>query len=362
MAKQFRKLDQLMLSLGDMEATYDAGPGAWVAASAVQLYEFGDAYAAWDDVIITDRDVIHGSQFATITEITGQDLRLAYAEPRVRPTNLAGFAALVGGVVASTKDGTFAAWRHKCTPVGAAVALPSIGAIEKSSGEQYKYTGVCADTFKITRGGPNNRYFALDVGLVGSGTRVTDATAFVAKVAENPFSWGKVKCFLEAAPNIAVRATPAQGSINISAGAGTELTARLLSFEFSHNNALDVQDGYYPGTGLVRGRLDHGEGRTAHIKVTLIVNPATLATERGYFTAQTGLALELNLDSGVLVAAGGTFKFGFDLIVPLLHLAPITRGVQTDWATITLEGDCMDDGTNPLWIFYVWNGYTAYLV
>jgi hypothetical protein len=361
MAKQFRKLDQLMLSLGDKEASYDAGPAAWTAGSAVQLFAFGDAYVEWDDQIVSDRDTIHGSQFATISEIIRQDARLAYAEPLVRPTHLGGLAALAGGVVAVAQDGVLVAYRHKVTPVAADVALPSIGMIEKASGEQYKYGGLCLESFRLTRGGPNNAYHSIEAGLVGSGTRAADATAFVTKGGESALTWGKTKCWLETGTNIAIAATPAQGAENISDDTPDNLSARLLNYEFRHTNALQLEDGYFPGSGKVRGRLDHGGARGAHISLTLIVNPATLATERAYYENRDAVAIEINQDSGVIIASTGVFKFGFILIIPKLHLEKPTRGTQEDFNIITLEGDAMDDGTNPLWQLYTYNAYAAYL-
>ena len=77
MTKQYRVLDQLMLSTGDAEATYDAGPALWTAAAAQQMVEFGDgAFVAWEDLIVSDEGTVHQSQFKTTDEIIRQDMRL----------------------------------------------------------------------------------------------------------------------------------------------------------------------------------------------------------------------------------------------------------------------------------------------
>lgn len=361
MAKQFRVLDQLMASFGDKEATYDAGPAAWTLGPAHQLYEFSDAFVAIEDKIITDRDTVHGSQFKTLDEIVRQDARFAYTEPRVRPHSLAGWAALAGGVVASVQDGALVAYRHKITPVAAGVALPSIGVQEKASGEQYLYRGVKLDSFRLRRGGPENAYFTLEAGLIGSGTRAVSATAFPAKVADSPFLWGNAKCFLETGANISIDAAPTQGLENISSATPDSLTARLLDIEFSHGNDLQAEDGYEPGGGKVRTRLDDGPGRVARISLTLVVDETTLAAERGYYDNRDNVALELDVDSGIIIAATGVYKYGFDLIIPRLRLDPIERGVQAGYNTIKLQGECYDDSTNPLWQLYVYNSQAVYL-
>ena len=361
MGRQYRVLDQVMMSLGDKEATYDAGPAAWTAGAAIQLYEFGEAYAAWDDQIVTDRETVHGSQFATLDEIIRQDVRLVYPESRVRPANLAGLAALAGGVLAVVQDAALVAYRHKATPVAADVALPSIGVIEKSSGEQYKYTGVKLDRFSLKRGGPNNGYFAAEAALIGSGTRASDATAFPAKITESPLRWGDAKCWLETGANITIDAAPTQGLENISSATPDVLTSRLVDFEFSHENDSQAEDGYLPGGGKVRGRLDHGPNRRAHVRLVVEVDPTTLATERGYYDNRDNVAIEVDVDSGVIIASTGAYKYGFDLIIPRMRLEPIKREVRAGVAVLTFEGDCFDDGTNPLWQFYTYNSYVAYL-
>jgi hypothetical protein len=362
MGRQYRVLDQVMMSLGDKEATYDAGPAAWTAGAAIQPYEFGEGFAAWDDKIVSDRETVHGSQFATVDEIARQDVGLVLSMPRVRPALLGGLIALGGGVLAVVQDGALAAYRHKATPVAADVELPSIGAIEKSGGEQYKYTGMKLDRFSIKRGGPDNAYFEVEAALVGSGTRASDATAFVAKITESPLLWGNAKCWLETGANISIDAAPTQGLENISSATPDVLTTRLVDFEFFHENDLQADDGYQPGSGKVRGRLDHGPNRRAHIRVVVEEDPATLATERGYYDNRDNVAIELDVDSGVIIAATGAYKYGFDLIIPRMRLDQIKRDVRAKVEVLTFEGDCFDEGTNPLWQFYTYNSYVAYLV
>lgn len=362
MAKQFRVLDQCMASLGDKEATYNAGPAAWTLGAAFQLFEFGESFVEWEDALLSDRDTVHGSQFATAQEILRQSVRMAYSEPKVRPAHLAGFAALAGGnLAASVQDGGLTAYRHKIIPVAATVQLPSIGVQEKASGEQYKYLGVKVDSLSLRRGGPSNAFWSLDVALIGSGTRATAADAFPAKVSVDPLRWQDSYCWLESGTDISIDATPTQGLENISSATPDNFTARLLDVQFEHRNDLQAEDGYAPGGDKVRSRLDHGPARGATLRLELIVDESTLAAERAYYTGQANCAVEIESKSGTLVAVGGAYTYGFDLIIPRLRLAPVGRGVRDGVNTLILAGECFDDGTNPLWILYVYNAQSTYL-
>src|SRR3972149_9238821 len=96
--QQYIRVDQFMASLGDKEATYNAGPALWTALAALQLFEFGEDFVVnWADLIAGDRETVHGSQFGTLDEIIRQDAGGIYPEPGVRPASLGGWAALAGG-------------------------------------------------------------------------------------------------------------------------------------------------------------------------------------------------------------------------------------------------------------------------
>ena len=360
MAKQFRKLDQLMLSLGDKEASYDAGPALWTFPAAYQLFEFGEAFVEWDDQIETDRETVHGSQHATTSEIIYQSARFTYSEPRVRPSHLGGLAALtLGNLSASVQDAALAAYRHKILPVAATVDLPGIGLQEKASGEQYKYSGVRAESIRIFR---NGAYWAVDVALVGSGTRATAADAFVTKLTgESPLRWLDTHCFLETGADISIDAAPTQGLENISSGTPDAIKSRLLDADFQWTNALDAPDGYAPGGDKVRTRLDHGPQRMGTIRLQLHVDAATLAAERAYYTGQVNTSIEIENKGTSVIAGGGAMFPGFDLIIPRIRLKPIARGVVNGSNAITFEGELYDDGVNDPAILYVYNSQATYL-
>jgi hypothetical protein len=359
MGKHFRVLDQLMLSLLDKEATYDAGPALWTGAGAVQVKEFGEAYAEWPDLIRTDRDTVHGSQYATESEIIRQDVRIPYSEPRVRPTHLIGLAALTGGVLGTPlQDGALTAWRQKITPVAAAVALPSIAAQEKAHGIQYKYTGIKSNSLRLYK---NGDFWAVDGELIGSGTRAAAADAFPAFLAEMPLRFDDTLCWLETGTDITIAAAPTQGSEDISGATPDDLRSRLRDAEFLWGNDLQLEDGYVPGGGNVRTRLDHGPARAGHMRVAVDVASASYDAELAYYTGQVNCALELECKSGTLIAATGAMYYGFDLIVPRFRLMPIKRSVVDGHAVMTLEGDLFDDGVNDPWILWGYCVQAAFL-
>jgi hypothetical protein len=359
--RTFRVLDQLMLSLGDKEATYDAAPAAWTLGAAFQLFDFGEnAIAEWPDVVQSDRGTVHGSQFGTTQRIIRQDVRLAYGEEAVRPTHLGGLAALaLGSVAANLQDAALTAYRHKLVPVAASTALPSVGGQEKVGGEQTKYTGLVGSTFRLYR---NGDFWAVEAALVGSGTRATASDAFPAKLTTQlPLRWQDTYCWLETGEDISIDASPTQGAENISTGTADDFRTRINDLSFSWDNALALDKGYAPGGGLVRTHLDHGAGRGGSVRVELDMNAATLAAERAYYSGQVAAALEIEVDSGTVIAATGAYKYGFDLILPCLKLKPIGRGVREGGHTITFESELFDDGTNPVAILYVYDNQTAYL-
>ena len=82
----------------------------------------------------------------------------------------------------------------------------------------------------------------------------------------------------------------------------------------------------------------------------------------GHYLAQTAIAFDMDIDSGVIIASTGTFKFGIRLIIPKLQIMKIPRiGAAGDYMTEDFECTVMDDGTNDVIRLYVYNAQTAYL-
>lgn len=360
MAWQRHVLDQLMLSLFDKEASYDAGPAAWANANACSLLEFDDASAheEWDDEQAYNEDVAT-REFPNKSEIVRQSVRLTYTESRAKPNSLAGLMALALGSVTSAQDAALIAYRHSLSPA-AANALPSIGAqVKRENGRQYKYTGIKSDSYTLSYN--NQGYLQLVVPLIGSGSRATAADAFAASISESWLRWGDAKLFVKdtAGTAISIPATPAQGSSNLGGG-NVDLSSRVLDFSHVFTNGLNAALGYRAGGGKVRKNL-HPAKRSATVTLRLEADDTTEAAELDYYLNHASLALELNLDSGSVIAGGGVFKFGLILIIPLLSLTSLPRTHEAEREVLTMEGRVKDDGTNPVVRAYVYNAQSTYL-
>lgn len=357
MVLELRNVDQLALSLFDKEASYDAGPGGWLAANACQMSGF-DGIVQMDDAVVDDKEGVSGSEYPTVREIEKKGLAFEYTESRLKPNTLAGLAALHFGSVTSVQDGTYTAYRHKIIPVAPGTALPSIGALYKQAGSQYEAKGIKSSTFSLKW---NGSWFSLACALLGSGTRASDATSFPAKISENWLRTGKIAgCWIETGADISIAATPTQGAQNISSATPDDLTSRLLDFSFDHNNNLRGDLGYAAGGGEVRSDLEYGR-REGTVSIKIKALSSAWATELGYYENMDSMAVELHVDMGTVIDTGGAYKWGFILIIPLIKLDPIQREVQDDFHTFTLMGPVMNDGSNDEVILYVYNAQSVYL-
>jgi hypothetical protein len=356
MSLEMRYADEVAFSLFDKEATYDAGPGAWTAGSACAMKGF-DGLVSRPDKLVDDREGVSGHELPTDQVIERFDWRMDYSEPKMKPNSLAGFAALALGGMAVTQDGGLTAYRHKLTPVAVGTALPSIGCLYDEGGVKQLAKGIKANGFSFKN---NGAFFSLAVPLIGSGTRASDATAIPAAISESWTRWGDIGgLWIETGANISV-STPTQGSEAISSATPDDLTSRLLEFAFNWDNKLREDLGYEAGGGDVRADLDYGR-RGGSVMMKVKADSSTWATELGYYENQDDVAVHLCVKSSSVIADGGSYYWGLDLIIPMIRLKEPKRDVQDDFHVITLEGDIHDDGTNDEVILYVYNAQDAYL-
>lgn len=360
MAIQRAYIKQLMASFFDKEATYDAGPAGWTAASACQLTDYTDsaAYEEWDDTIQANDDIITGYEFVTHQELVRQSMRFTYTEPRTKPNTLAGLIALSLGTVATTQDGALTAYRHKITPAGS-TSLPSIGVqTKRDSGVQRKYTGVKGDGFTLNENGP---YFQFQSTMIGSGTRATASDSFVAAIAENWIRWGDATIFIKntAGTPITIPASPSQTAANLG-GSEVNFSTRVLAWNLQWQNNLAPEMGYRPSTGVVRQNF-HSTRRRGTIGIKFEVDSASEATDLDYYLNQTQLAIEMRVSSGTLIAATGAFFYGFTIIIPRVQLTAMPRSQTSEFENLEFQGILMDDQTNPALNVWVYNAQAAYL-
>lgn len=341
-----------MASLFKKEDSYNAGV-VMDDTNACSLLGF-ELEPSWEDEIATDKDEVTGKEFGSDQEIIQQAVKLTYREPKAKPNSLIGFSALALGNITSTQDGTYTAYKHKIIPVTVGNALPSIQVEEKTGEVQYKYTGIKANSIKIS--GEAGKLISLEVELLGSGNRETSSTAFASAISESWLKVANCKVWMENGSNISIAASLTQGSQDISSGTPTDLGVRFQSFEFNFNNNLEGQPGF-GGNGIFQD-IDYGR-RAATLSFSLLFNDAT---ELNHYLSQNPLAIEFDL-KGALIATGGTMYYGFHLIIPRFKLktAPIPKGGVDDFLTCDFDCEIFDDGTNPAVIIEGYNAISAYL-
>lgn len=351
--------DQIMMSLFSREATYDAGV-AVSSSTTCSLRDFDDAspHEEWDDLVDDDAPLVHGEEYRVVQAIVRQSVSLTYREPRAKPNSLAGLIGLALGSITSVQDGMAAAWRHKLTKA-ASVQMPSISLHTRHAlGSQYRYTGVKSDGFTLAA---NGAYLSLSVPLIGSGSRARASDTFPPAVDEAWLRWGDAHVYwVEAPMPIALPTDPVQGATNLGGGA-TEISTRLLrQFEIVHGSHLLEQMGYRPSSGRVRAHL-HPERRETRLTLELEVDVDLEETEIDRYFNQAKMALELNVDSGLLIDAAGTYRYGLVLIIPRLQWRRVRYDEEHQLETVVLEGQVLADQTNPEIVVWVYNAQPAYL-
>lgn len=352
--------DQIMMSLFTREASYDSAV-AVAASTTCAMRDFDDdsAHEEWDDLVEDDAPLVHGKEYPTQQEIVRQSVRLTYREPRTKPNTLAGLMGLALGSITSVKDGAANAWRHKLVKT-ASVSMPSISLQTRHArGSQYRYTGTKSDGFTLQgAGGP---YLSFETPLIGSGSRARATDTFPAEVDERWLLWGDAHVYWAAMPSpMTLPTNPVQGATNLGGGA-TEISTRLISnFQVQHGSSLLDQMGYRPSTGKVRGHL-HPLKRGTQVTLEIEVNFDLEETEIDRYFNQTKLALELNLDSGTLIAPAGTYKYGLVLIIPRLQFKRVMYDEKNQTETLVLEGTVLSDQSNPELAVWCFNATPAYL-
>jgi len=351
---------QMMFSLFDKEATYNAGPAGWTTSSACQMTDYEVATTErWDDTIQGNADVITGFERNTKQILARHSVAFPYDEPRTKPNTLAGFLGLAGGTIASTQDGANVAYRHRISPADT-VSLPSLACqVKYHGGQQRLYTGIKSQSFTLSNNGP---FFRFATELLGSGSRGTSATAFVAAIPEDWLLWGYTKLFVKptgGTPIDTTLATPSQSSGNLG-GSEVNLSSVTIGWTWTEQLNLPPDDGYRPSTQMVRGNT-HATRRVSTLNWRIEVDTATEADQLNYYLNQSPLAMELQNVGPTLIDPAGAFYPGITVIFPQVQLTAIPRGENNQRETLEFQCSVMEDQTNPAWLAFVYNAQAAYL-
>ncbi len=345
-----------MLRLFSREATYNAG-GGMSSAEACELSGLTGQPRKMSDELLDDGGDQTGVEQPTHQEILVQGLEWKYQAPKARPNELAGIAGLACGSIVSTQDGALAAYRHKITrgPFDGPILSTRM---EQTVGTQCGFNGICCK--KLTIKGEQKGPVSLEADLIGSGHRAASAAAYAAKVAEGWLLTPKMKVWLETGATRQIAATPTQNAQNISSGAAIDIKDLIESFTFEYDTGMELVYGF--GGDLVAAYPRYGaDGRKASLSFTL--KHRGVDTQLDYFRNQTKLAIEFDLTSGTLIAAGGTFYYGMSLIIPSFQIKPVDQdGARGNYVTQKIEATILEDGFNaePFYL-YVYNTKAAYL-
>lgn len=343
----------LVLSLFTKEASYNAGT-AFLDANACLMHQHISNIRSIPDEMAVDDDT--ESEFPTLQEINMKKFAYTYSENKAKPNSMAGLIALALGGMAVTQDGGFTAYRHDLTPVAPGTELESISSLVKEGGSQYQYDGIIGNSFKVS-GSRDNGFIALESELMGSGKRATNGAAVPSKISEVWMAVRHTKAWLETGANISINGSPAQGAQGISSGTPEDLKIRLRDWEFTWNNNFRMNPGW--GADYTQ-QATYGPRRSAAFKFTLDFDTADL--EFAYYLAQDPVAFEIDCTSQTVIDAGGSYKYGFKMVIPKMQLKPPEReGGFGDYLTEGFPMTILDDGVNPVVKFHIYNGKSAYL-
>ena len=342
--------DKVMIGFYKKESAYDGGV-TMDASKAVSLSGY-TCEIEWPDTVINDKDEVTGTEFGTTSEIVESSTKMTVKESNAKPNTLIGLTAMAFGDITATQDGALAAYSQKIVPVTVGSALPSTQLEATIAGIQREYKGIKCDTLKIAA---NDRLVSVEAGLVGSGTRPTSATSYIASLVQSWLKLANCKVWMEDGSDISINATLVQATQDISSGTPVDLSTRLKGFEFNFNNKLVGQPGY--GGGGVLQDLDYGK-REVGLKFTLLFSSTT---ELDHYLARDPLAVEFDLKGG-LIAATGAMYYGFHIIIPrfILNTAPQPK-LDGDFYVCEMDCDIQDDGTNDAVIIEGYSSPAAFL-
>lgn len=343
----------LMISSLTKEATYDAGiTHTALTSQGLTGYELTPDFT---DKVLNDKDEVTGKEFGYTQEIVSYGNKFTLKFAKAKPNDIAIFAHLALGTGTPTQDPGKTAYQHKITRIAEGSELPSASLVYLDGGIQTEYKGVKVNTLKLY--GKEGEMLSMDVELIGSGTRATNAASFIAPVVENWLRMDMCSVWLESGTDRTIAGTATQGTEDISSTTPDALKTRTTDFEWMWTNNLQLEPGF-GGAGVAQG-LSYGR-RTATCKVTLRFNSTTEIT---YYTAQSELAVEFDWKSSNLIASGGTLYYGAQIVIPRCHLSkyPYPEGGPSDTLKQPLEIEISEDGTNSPCIVNAYTATAAYL-
>jgi hypothetical protein len=274
----------LMASVFEKEADAAYASGKTHTSSTSCSFHGFDFDPGYADTITSDKDEVTGKEHGYNQEITAYGNNPTLKFPRVRPNDLAAFAALVMGSVTSYQDAALTAYRHRIIPVADGTGLPSIAVVHKIGAIQTEYKGVKGNTLKLS--GEAGGFLAMDLAMIASGSRATNAAAIPAAITESWMKIDQLKVWLETAANIAI------GSGAVFDGDPTHLTfvdGGGGADTITDSDSGFVVDGFKPGMTVVIAGATTAGNDGSRIVTNVAAGTLTFATN-SFPTGEAGKA------------------------------------------------------------------------
>lgn len=346
---------QLMMSLFKKAGSYNAAvtvnDSNWCSIKGHS--DFAPKHA---DTVVNDLNEVSGSELATDQSIDGKGFTLTIPIPRVRPNILIGMMAGALGGLTPTQDGAVIAYKHAGTPCASTASLPDFNLIGIKAGDQQLYKGIMVNSVEIS--GEEGKPISMSVELIGSGSRASNASSFAALISEARLYMRHLTGWRESGATISVDSALTQGLENISSGTPLNISSRMKSFKIKYSNNIVLEYGAGSALDYAVG-ADFGR-RTVAFDMVLRYNDTT---ERAAYEAQTNMAVEFDVKGDSLIAEGGTFYPGFNIVLPRFRFSedPAAEGGLNDKLLVPYKTLVMDDGVNPWFKFTGYNAVAAYL-
>lgn len=263
--------------------------------------------------------------FPESQQIERWDVRMAR---RFDLTSLvAGWVAAFGlGQVTTTQPDSGGApntYDHSCRFMTNAVSLPVTSIVEQpTSGTDLKslYRDMAIGDFEISAEAGGRLQLAAN--LVGSGYREASTLSMPSVTAGS---------FLRMS-GVTFQVGPTAGMVDVS--------SRIKSFTLSANNNPLEDDGYFPGSGLYRGRLEYGQRREAELAFRLLVGDAT---ERDHLEANDYLKCVITAVGSLIEA---TYSHALTITLPRVAYRATPIGFEDGMALYDVACNVFHDASS----------------
>jgi len=210
------------------------------------------------------------------------------------------------------------AYSHTNIPITASKQLPvTTIAVQPTAGIKRKVRDIAVARFKIS--GEGKQRLKLEFDLIGSGHVASSALSF---------------------PTISADSFLRTHGVTFEIGAsGSEVddSDRLKKWSFEWDNHPLEDDGYYPGSGQVRGRLEHGR-RTGTLEFDLLLDANT--TELDHLEANDALKAIITAQ-GALIES--TYYHKLVLTLPKLKYKALPMGSEDNMVLYNVKSNLLYD-------------------